>query len=264
VNPLQELLNGEVQLSSERVREATAAAIHAFRHDRRLERLDVQQTFEVTHLLFQSPDIRTLVRYTLPVTKLEEAVEAARGYMNQLIFEVVVDDAIADEGVRQIQRVLAVRGGQMRLAEVPFRAHIYNCRFALVAADFDNNLVGAIALSEPDLLTSLTELHARLWRHGRKWEGAARSRVDLADVLADVLAGGTDEVSAQRLHVSLRTYRRKVQELVDLLGTESRFQAGAVAEQRRYLELVRPETRPLAATPDPYLEALAQVRYRPG
>jgi hypothetical protein len=63
--------------------------------------------------------------------------------------------------------------------------------------------------------------------------------VDLADVLAQLLAGHTDEAAAQHLHISLRTYRRRVQELLTSLGTQSRFQAGAMAEARGYLDLVR-------------------------
>jgi hypothetical protein len=148
----------------------------------------------------------------------------------------------------------------MRVTEVPFRLHLYNRAFAMVAADFDRSTVGAITVREPDLLGSLTLLHARYWQQGDKWEDGGRSGVDLAEVLAELLAGGTDESSAQHLHVSLRTYRRKVQELLELLGVQSRFQAGAVAEQRRYLDLVRRGTRPLAVTPNPYVEALSEVR----
>ncbi|MFL6055073.1 MAG: DNA-binding response regulator [Actinoallomurus sp.] len=41
--------------------------------------------------------------------------------------------------------------------------------------------------------------------------------------------GLTDEVAARRLGLSLRTYRRRVAELMRLLGSESRFQAGVHA-----------------------------------
>jgi hypothetical protein len=131
----------------------------------------------------------------------------------------------------------------------------------LVAVDFQDNGAGAMAVQEPGLVQAFTSLHARMWHQGSRWdELGASAAPDLIDVLGELLSGGTDEASAQRLHVSLRTYRRKVQELLDLLGTRSRFEAGAIAEQRRYLDLVRPESRPVPATSDPYVEALAQVR----
>jgi hypothetical protein len=48
-------------------------------------------------------------------------------------------------------------------------------------------------------------------------------------VLRALGEGLTDEVAARRLGLSLRTYRRRVAELMRLLGSESRFQAGVQA-----------------------------------
>ena len=98
--------------------------------------------------------------------------------------------------------------------------------------------------SEPELVHTLVTLHSRLWRRGERWDGARPTRgveVDLTDVLAELLAGATDESASHRLNVSLRTYRRRVQDLLHLLGTSSRFEAGAIAQERGYLDLVRPE-----------------------
>lgn len=263
MNPLQELLDAsEVAPAVEAAREATAAALHALRHDRRLERLDFDQAGELSERLQRVPDVRVLARYTLPVPTdwVAKAVNNQRSAYNRLLFEVVDEGALADPGIRTLQRVVLGCGGQMRVGEVPFRVHVYGRAFALVASTFDDSRAGATAVEEPGLVRALTELHARMWRHGRKWEHPAQPSVDLADVLEELLQGSTDEASAERLHVSLRTYRRKVKDLLDLLGTQSRFQAGAVAEHRRYLDLVRPTNRPFAATPDAYGEALAQVR----
>jgi hypothetical protein len=265
VNTLQEVLDGEEgPLDLRRVREATAAALHSLRNDRRLERLDFAQARDLGMHLFHTPDIRILARYTPQRPVPKEDLEEQGRYVNQMLFEVVDEASLEHEGVRRLQRIATARGGQMRIAEVPFRLHVYNRRFAMIAADFDASTGGAIAVREPELIATLTDLHARLWQQGRKWEGASRSGIDLADVLAELLAGGTDESSAQRLHTSLRTYRRMVQELLGLLGTHSRFQAGAVAQERRYLDLVRPGSRPLAAAPDPYAEALSGVRSQSG
>lgn len=262
MNPLQDVLDaGDGELNLDEVREATAASLQALRHDRRLERLGFDQVHELSIRLFQTPDIRTLAKYRspLPAGSAKEDIDLQQGYVNQMLFEVVDDESMQHPTIRQLQRIAVSRGGLMRIAPVPFRLHIYNRQFALIAADYYDSGAGAIAVLEPDLIASLASLHARLWQEGQKWGGAG-SGVDLADVLGELLAGSTDEASAERLHVSLRTYRRKVRELLDLLGVQSRFQAGAVANERRYLDLVRPENRPVAATSNPYEEALDAVR----
>ncbi|MEV0087319.1 hypothetical protein [Saccharopolyspora sp. NPDC050642] len=50
-------------------------------------------------------------------------------------------------------------------------------------------------------------------------------------VLKMLYAGHTYEVAAQELAVSVRTYRRCVAEIVELLGANSRFQAGVRAAE---------------------------------
>jgi DNA-binding NarL/FixJ family response regulator len=47
--------------------------------------------------------------------------------------------------------------------------------------------------------------------------------------------GLTDEVLAARLGVSLRTCRRHVANVFELLGAESRFQAGVLATARGWV-----------------------------
>lgn len=263
MNPLQDLLDGqEGSLDLQHVREATAASLHALRHDRRLEHLGLAEVRELTTRIFHTPDIRTLSWFDLPPPReqIELEIRNLELYVNQMLFEVVDEDALQYDVIRRAQRAAASRGGQLRLAPVPYRLYVYNRQFALVSADFDDSAAGAIAIREPELVSALTSLHARIWQGGRKWHALGRGGVDLSDVLGELLMGSTDEASAERLHVSLRTYRRKVRELLELLGASSRFQAGAIAEQRRYLDLVRPESRPLDVVSDPYEAALDEVR----
>ena len=52
-----------------------------------------------------------------------------------------------------------------------------------------------------------------------------------------LLAGGlTDEMIARRLGVSVRTARRAASDLLSRLGARSRFQAGARAVAREWLD----------------------------
>ncbi|MFD0548151.1 hypothetical protein ACFQ0X_02485 [Streptomyces rectiviolaceus] len=55
---------------------------------------------------------------------------------------------------------------------------------------------------------------------------------DSLAVLEALAAGLTDAVGARRVGMSLRTYRRRVAELMTALEADSRFQAGVNASQR--------------------------------
>ncbi|SOD64506.1 hypothetical protein SAMN06297387_11772 [Streptomyces zhaozhouensis] len=67
----------------------------------------------------------------------------------------------------------------------------------------------------------------------RDFHGAvARLRAEPAqDVLRCLHDGLTDEAAARRMSVSLRTYRRKVAQIMEELGITSRFQAGLRAAE---------------------------------
>ena len=54
-------------------------------------------------------------------------------------------------------------------------------------------------------------------------------------VLAGLASGLTDDAHAARLGMSVRTCRRHIAVLFELLGAESRFQAGVLAAQRGLL-----------------------------
>jgi hypothetical protein len=48
----------------------------------------------------------------------------------------------------------------------------------------------------------------------------------LRPVLAELLAGATDAVASRRMNVSERTYSRRLAELLDFFGSQTRFQIG--------------------------------------
>ena len=54
-------------------------------------------------------------------------------------------------------------------------------------------------------------------------------------VLLMLAGGATDETIARQLGVSSRTVERRVRALLDRLGAETRFQAGAQAARRGWL-----------------------------
>ncbi|MFD5492906.1 LuxR family transcriptional regulator [Streptomyces sp. NPDC127091] len=65
---------------------------------------------------------------------------------------------------------------------------------------------------------------------------SARMRTEsVRRILEQLCEGRTDEVAARELRVSLRTYRRHVAEIMQELGANSRFQAGARAVEMALL-----------------------------
>ena len=60
-------------------------------------------------------------------------------------------------------------------------------------------------------------------------------------VLQQLLSGATDHTASRLLGLSPRTYSRRVSELLDYLGVESRFQAGVEAARRGWLPAPRPQ-----------------------
>jgi hypothetical protein len=52
------------------------------------------------------------------------------------------------------------------------------------------------------------------------------------DIFRCLASGLTDEVAAREMHISLRTYRRRVADIMRTVGASSRFQAGLLAAHR--------------------------------
>ncbi|GIF62262.1 hypothetical protein Ais01nite_02970 [Asanoa ishikariensis] len=61
----------------------------------------------------------------------------------------------------------------------------------------------------------------------QRWRGCFETvPVHLQPVLMVLLSGITDAAACNRLHVSPRTFSRRLAELLDHFGVETRFQAG--------------------------------------
>ncbi|WP_147472856.1 hypothetical protein [Streptomyces triticirhizae] len=89
---------------------------------------------------------------------------------------------------------------------------------------------------DPSMVGVTCQLLKGTWntaRPLREFHGAvARLRAEPAqDVLSCLRDGLTDEAAARRMRVSLRTYRRKVAQIMEELGITSRFQAGRRAAE---------------------------------
>ena len=140
--------------------------------------------------------------------------------------------------------LLAAQGAQLRTAPVlPTRMIIFDRRTAIVELDPEDPDRGAVQLTAPGIVTALHGLFERVWSAavpfgepapGRDEHGVSPNERELLRLMFD---GHTDESAARKLGVSLRTVRRMMASLATRLGARSRFQVGALAQARGWLDL---------------------------
>jgi sugar-specific transcriptional regulator TrmB/DNA-binding CsgD family transcriptional regulator len=184
----------------------------------------------------------------VPTLMPAEALEASKPLDAELAARGVVQRILCHEHTRTNQAALAHSrwmisiGAQMRTAPaLPQRLFVVDRMTAVIPADPENPRNGAILITAPGIVTTLVDLFDRVW------EGAA----ELLEVVAPDAATGlstserellkllgkglTDEAAAKRLGVSLRTVKRRMEELMRRLEAGSRFEAGLKAGQRGWL-----------------------------
>ncbi|QUQ70456.1 helix-turn-helix transcriptional regulator [Kutzneria sp. CA-103260] len=126
--------------------------------------------------------------------------------------------------------VLAGVGLGVRLCHTPLSHEtiVVDRRIAITAGPPVDGVRSYTVVQAPDVVAGLAMLFEVSWDAATdlaEFEGPAldeRSR----EVAAMLGSGLTDEASARKLGLSLRTYRRRVAELMELLEADSRFQAG--------------------------------------
>jgi hypothetical protein len=108
------------------------------------------------------------------------------------------------------------------------------------AADWrDHNRI--LLISEPALVATLRWSFVTIWEDAVELSrfqqiGVNPDQDDTCSILRLLFKGCKDETAAKELDISVRTYRRRVADIMNRLGAESRFQAGALADR---LGLVR-------------------------
>jgi DNA-binding NarL/FixJ family response regulator len=139
--------------------------------------------------------------------------------------QVLTDPSSAEELVD-----LTGAGVEVRICQTPLSHEtiIVDRKVAITAGPPVDGVRNYAIVRAPDVVAGLAMLFDVTWD----------SAVDLADFdgptlddrnreVAQMLGSGlTDEASARKLGLSLRTYRRRVAELMELLAADSRFQAG--------------------------------------
>jgi DNA-binding NarL/FixJ family response regulator len=141
--------------------------------------------------------------------------------------------AVADPGDAAHLRQITDIGVRVRIcpAPLPHETIIVDRRVAILAGARTVGPREYHVIMAPEVVAGVRSLYQATWA------GA----IDLADylpappphvdeqgmaILRLLSAGHKDEAAARSLGVSVRTYRRRVADLMALLGAESRFQAG--------------------------------------
>ncbi len=138
---------------------------------------------------------------------------------------------------------LAQMGGETRTVPVvPIQMVLVDREVALLPIDPEDRAAGALEIRTPGIVAALGALFDKVWMHAerldqfqRRSEGDEPTRQEL-ELLKLLGEGHTDESAARRLDLSVRTVRRMIAELMTRLDAGSRFEAGAQAARRGWLD----------------------------
>ncbi|MFD7969401.1 DNA-binding response regulator [Streptomyces clavifer] len=141
--------------------------------------------------------------------------------------------ALADEENRAHLRLVRSRGALVRISGSPLpHETILIDRRVMILAGLETPAGREYTVTtSPTLVDGVHSLIRAIWDSAMDLDAYLRSDVPHLDaegrMILDALGSGlTDASAARRLGVSLRTYRRRVAELMAVLEAGSRFQAG--------------------------------------
>lgn len=147
---------------------------------------------------------------------------------------------IEEERWRTYVEIMGEHGAITRFADgVPHRMLVFDRELAVVPIIPQQPRAGAVFVKDPAVVRALHQLGTTILRSSRALAEAVASTERPSELDRKVLllmsAGLTDAVSASRLSVTERQFRRYVASLMTRLGVQSRFQAGVRAVERGWL-----------------------------
>ncbi|WP_328869305.1 DNA-binding response regulator [Streptomyces sp. NBC_00287] len=140
---------------------------------------------------------------------------------------------LADEHSREHLKERVALGAQVRIAAtaLPHETIIIDRRYAILAGVSAPGGREYTVTTASTLVGGVHALFEAAWEAATDLDGFLRAQRPQLDaesrtVLRALGSGVTDATAARELGMSLRTYRRRVAELLDTLDAGSRFQAG--------------------------------------
>ncbi|MEW2358320.1 DNA-binding response regulator [Spirillospora sp. NPDC029432] len=146
--------------------------------------------------------------------------------------------ALADEESERHLLAMAASGVEVRISTARLRQEtiIIDRRVAVLAGPPVRGVRTYTIVRSPDVIASMRTLYWATWESSVELAGFRRGRPpalgeESLEILRLLGGGYKDETAARRLGLSLRTYRRRVAEILTLLDADSRFQAGRRAHE---------------------------------
>lgn len=132
---------------------------------------------------------------------------------------------------RHLRTVAAGPDAQVRItADSINETIIFDRQFAILAGDSSAGRRSYSIVSEPALVQNVTSLFEAAWRSATDlavYDAPYAKLREMAPRVLELLSSGCkDETAARALGLGVRTYRRRVAELMSALDADSRFQAG--------------------------------------
>lgn len=194
------------------------------------------ELFERTaHLFAAATEIacaaRDLHTWSVAHPTAAEREQSVRGLDVRKIYQPGV---LFDLSLAEHLRFIAASGARIRITEREINETILlDRRIAIVAGDRVGDARGYTVVSSPALVQGIQSLFEAAWHDATDVASyqARFTELGAREILEQLASGCKDETAARALGVGLRTYRRRVAELMELLGASSRFQAGARARE---------------------------------
>ncbi|MFI6427658.1 DNA-binding response regulator [Promicromonospora sp. NPDC050880] len=170
-----------------------------------------------------SEELAHLVRHRRPGD-----VKIRKVYRSALLL-----DAFAARG---LARDRDRHGAQIRITtEEINETIILDRRLVIIAGDLTAGQRSYSVITQPETVQGVTSLFEAAWRSATDlavYDARIADIRRIAPQVLDLLGQGVkDETAARMLGLGVRTYRRRVAELMEALGAGSRFQAGVRARE---------------------------------
>jgi len=153
------------------------------------------------------------------------------------VYKLYTPSAVADPADGKKLTEISEHGVQIRIysGDLAHEAIIIDRKVAILAGPPVAGVRSYSVVQVPEVVAAVRSLYQATW------DSAAELKSVLADtppavdeqelaILRMLAAGRKDESAARTLRMSVRTYRRRVADLMVLLGADSRFQAGVRAK----------------------------------
>lgn len=190
-------------------------------------------------------EVLAFVLPSVEVVSGDENVEEDRAASRGVQYRILLERAVLDRpGSLEVMDDAMGRGEQVRITvRLPGRLLVADRAIALVPMrpPGSGDEPSALLVHASPLLDFVVELFDTCWRQAVPLVPTGTtpepelSELDLR-VLRLLTAGLTDEAAARHLQLSLRTVQRRVRALMDRVDVQTRFQLGAEAAQRGWLD----------------------------